>query len=104
MSCDLKVTDASAYYWRKIIPVSIPPLLKALPEIVFKGQGWGFSHVIMSMTAGYLHREQKEKMFNFQPTYYIPATLNLSDSPNCRPLTIIHKQPSEIKLPLKFPF
>ena len=88
----------------KIIPVSIPPLLKALPEIVFKGQGWGFSHVIMSMTAGYLHREQKEKMFNFQPTYYIPATLNLSDSPNCRPLTIIHKQPSEIKLPFKFPF
>lgn len=89
---------------KKIIPVSIPSLLKALPKIVFKGQGWGFSRVIMSMTPGYLHREQKEKLFSFQTTYCIQATLNFSDSPNCRPLTIIHKQPSEIKLLLKFPF
>ena len=54
----------------KIIPVSIPPLLKALPEIVFKDQGWGFSHVTVSVTAGYLDKGTKEKDVQF-PAYLL---------------------------------
>lgn len=54
----------------KIIPVSIPPLLKALPEIVFKGQGWGFSDVTMSVTAGYLDKGTKGKDVQF-PAYLL---------------------------------